>query len=93
MLNGERESGIEKEMWDIAYTAPERFAGLYDKKVLVIIDEFQYIVKYVYSDRNLQIGPDETLAGSFHNCVESKEAPMLVTGSYVGWRPEVIDQY
>ncbi|MCP4753981.1 MAG: hypothetical protein GY866_24110, partial [Proteobacteria bacterium] len=93
LLLRNQEAGVYDYMWRIAYTAPERFAGLYDKKVLVIIDEFQYIVKYVYSDQNRQVGPDETLAGSFHDCVESKEAPMLVTGSYVGWLTAVIDRY
>ncbi len=33
------------------------------------------------------------MAGSFHDVVESKIAPMLVTGSYVGWLIYVIDKY
>ncbi len=93
MIRNDRESGYYGLMWKTAYTAPERFAHLFNQRIVVIIDEFQYITQYIYSDRELQIGPDKTLAGSFHDVVESKIAPMLVTGSYVGWLTEVIDQY
>jgi hypothetical protein len=59
----------------------------------VIIDEFQNITQYIYRDESCAGKPDETLAGSFHDCSESKIAPMLVTGSYVGWLISVIDKY
>ncbi len=78
LLLRNQKAGVYDYIWRIAYTAPERFTGLYDKKVLMIIDEFQYIVKYVYSDQNRQVGPDETLAGSFHDCVESKSVVVMV---------------
>ena len=87
------EMGFYGLMWKTAYTAPERFANLYNRRAMVIIDEFQNITQYIYSDRKRQFGPDKTLAGSFHDVVESKTAPMLVTGSYVGWLIEVIDKY
>ncbi len=80
-------------MWRIAHTAPSRFASLFDRRILVIIDEFQNITQYIYHDRERKGKPDETLAGSFHEVVESKIAPMLVTGSYVGWLITVIDKY
>jgi len=88
-----RDRGEYFQLWDIAYTAPDRFTAYYDQRVLVIIDEFQNITQYIYADRERQIGPDKTLAGSFHDVVESKTAPMLVTGSYVGWLIEVISKY
>jgi len=87
------EMGFYGLMWKTAYTAPERFANFYKRRALVIIDEFQNITQYVYMDRKRQVGPDKTLAGSFHDVVESKSAPMLVTGSYVGWLIEVISRY
>ncbi len=80
-------------MWKTAYTAPERFASFYNQRILVIIDEFQNITQYIYPDKERLTTPDETLAGSFHDAVESKIAPMLVTGSYVGWLIMVIDKY
>ncbi len=79
--------------WKTAYTAPERFAAVYDRRILVMLDEFQNITQYVYRDEACEGEPDETLAGSFHDVVESKIAPMLVTGSYVGWLVRVIGKY
>ncbi len=80
-------------MWKTAYTAPERFANIYKRRALVIIDEFQNITQYIYRDEACETGRDKTLAGSFHDVVESKTAPMLVTGSYVGWLIEVISKH
>lgn len=80
-------------VWKTAYTAPERFANLHNRRIVVMIDEFQNITQYIYRDEACEKKPDKTLAGSFHDVVESKIAPMLVTGSYVGWLTEVIDQY
>ncbi|MCP4106912.1 MAG: hypothetical protein GY749_15455 [Desulfobacteraceae bacterium] len=37
--------------------------------------------------------PDETIPGSFHSMSESKYAPMLVTGSYVGWLMKIDGKY
>ncbi len=80
-------------VWITAYTAPERFAAVYDQRILVMLDEFQNITQYVYRDEACKKSLDETLAGSFHDVVESKIAPMLVTGSYVGWLVRVISKY
>ena len=88
-----KEAGWHDSLWETAYTAPERFASVYDQRILVMIDEFQNITQYIYRDEMCERARDETLAGSFHGCVESKIAPMLVTGSYVGWLISVIDKY
>ena len=80
-------------MWRTANTAPHRYASFYDQRFLVILDEFQYITRYVYRDEACLSNPDETLAGSFHALSESKLAPMLVTGSYVGWLLNIMGEY
>ncbi|MDM8530909.1 hypothetical protein QUF63_07035 [Anaerolineales bacterium HSG25] len=80
-------------MWEAAYTAPHRFAGVYDIRFLVIIDEFQYLTKFIYPDSNYQTKPIESMPGSFHYVVESKIAPMLVTGSYISWLMEIAFEY
>ena len=80
-------------MWKTAFSAPHRFADFYDIRFLVMIDEFQNIAQYIYHDQKCDGKPDETMAGSFHNLVESKIAPMLVTGSYVGWLLEIAGKY
>ncbi|MDM8522926.1 hypothetical protein QUF80_06090 [Desulfococcaceae bacterium HSG8] len=82
MLLWNRERELHDSMWEIAYTAPERFAGVYDQRILVIIDEFQNITQYIYRDKACKEKPDETLAGSFHDVVESKIAlTFLISGT------------
>ncbi|QTA92756.1 hypothetical protein [Desulfonema magnum] len=80
-------------MWLTARSAPHRFAGLYDKRFLVILDEFQNLSRYIYRDERCEGKPDETVPGAFHSLSESKTAPMLVTGSYVGWLIEIAAKY
>ncbi|OAD22604.1 ATPase domain protein, prokaryote domain protein, partial [Candidatus Thiomargarita nelsonii] len=93
LLQNKEVGGSHDLMWDTACSAPHRFAAFYEKRFLVIIDEFQNFTQYVYPDPLYQTAPIETLAGSFHSLSESKIAPMLVTGSYVGWLLMVIRKY
>ncbi len=93
LLQGRKISGSHDLMWKTASSAPHRFADFYETRFLVIIDEFQNLTQYVYPDPLYQTAPIEALAGSFHSLSESKIAPMLVTGSYVGWLLMVIRKY
>ncbi len=93
LLQNKEVGGSHDLMWDTACFAPHRFADFYDKRFLVIIDEFQNFTQYVYRDEKCEGKPNKTLAGSFHSLAESKIAPMLVTGSYVGWLLRVISKY
>jgi hypothetical protein len=93
LLQNKEVGGSHDLMWDIACSAPHRFAAVYNKRFLVLIDEFQNFTQYVYPDPLFKTSPIETLAGSFHSLSESKIAPMLVTGSYVGWLLAVIRKY
>jgi len=92
-LNTDKERGEYDLVWKIAYSAPHRFAKQFQRRFLVILDEFQNITRFVYRDEKCEGKADETLAGSFHYHSESKVAPMLVTGSYAGWLLKVIHQY
>jgi len=80
-------------MWEIAYNAPHRYAALHKKFFLVIIDEFQNINGYIYRDKECETALDETMTGSFHEHSESKIAPMLCTGSDVGWLLHNVAKY
>ena len=91
-MNKDFEEGRNDLVWMTAYTAPASFAGVLDRRFLVILDEFQNINKYVYLDEALT-NHHRDLAGSFHSASESKIAPMLVTGSYVGWMLEIMHKY
>jgi hypothetical protein len=92
-LEKNRAIGSHDLMWKTACSAPHRFAAFFEKRFLVILDEFQYITQYVYRDEKCQGEPDETLPGSYHSLSESKIAPMLVTGSYAGWLLSIMHQY
>jgi hypothetical protein len=80
-------------VWDRIYTAPHRMASMYDQRILVMIDEFQYLSCHVYRNKNLSGDPIEGMPGSFHEVSESKVAPMLATGSYVGWMVDIMGKY
>ncbi|OQY54030.1 MAG: hypothetical protein DRR08_13035 [Candidatus Parabeggiatoa sp. nov. 2] len=92
-MAGYLKSGGYDLVWDRAYRAPHRMASFHDQRILVIIDEFQYLSTHVYTDPTFKDKPIEAMPGSFHEVSESKVAPMLVTGSYVGWMIDLMDKY
>ena len=68
-----REIGSSHDlMWKTACSAPHRFADFFDQRILVILDEFQYITQFVYPDPHFQTAPIETMAGTYHSLSESK---------------------
>ncbi|TGO03478.1 hypothetical protein PN36_05805 [Candidatus Thiomargarita nelsonii] len=71
-------------LWDTACSAPHRYADFFNRRFLVILDEFQYIT-HVYRNENFNGKPEGSLPGSYNSLSESKIAPMLVTGSYPNW--------
>ena len=79
-------------LWDLASSAPHRFASVYNQRILVIIDEFQYLSNHFYLDYELK-NHYYTMPGSYHQYVESKYAPMLVSGSYVSWILNLMEEY
>jgi hypothetical protein len=85
--------GSHNLMWDIACSAPHRFADFFEQKILVILDEFQYLASVVYRDEKYEGQPDESLPGSYHSLSESKIAPMLITGSYAGLLLSIVHEY
>ncbi len=78
--------------WDYATRAPHEFAATLQRPVLVIIDEFQNLGRFVHVDRAMT-NQNRTVPGTFHSLSESKVAPMLATGSHVGWLINVIDEF
>ena len=80
------------EIWDLASSAPHRFASIYDQRIIVIIDEFQYLNSHIYFDEKCT-NIDKSVPGTYHSLVESKLAPMLVSGSYVSWIIKIMEEY
>ncbi|MCP4153364.1 MAG: hypothetical protein GY757_36895, partial [bacterium] len=76
---------------DTAFTAPHSFAIETNASFLVMIDEIQYMTKYIYWDKERKIQA-YNLPGMFHGLSESKVAPMLVSGSYIGWMVQMMTE-
>ncbi|MCP4352843.1 MAG: hypothetical protein GY795_45915, partial [Desulfobacterales bacterium] len=74
-----------------AFGAPARFTGYDDVFFVVMIDEIQYMTKHIYYDRERTI-QERNLPGAFHGLVELKIAPMLVSGSYIGWMTQMMQE-
>ncbi|MCP4687919.1 MAG: hypothetical protein GY859_07695 [Desulfobacterales bacterium] len=71
-------------MWDIVHEAPRLIALEKDERILQMIDEFQFINRHIYADKEKTRPVDDMAASYFHTC-EYKNAPLLITGSWVGW--------
>ncbi|NIM79564.1 MAG: hypothetical protein GTO20_12295 [Candidatus Aminicenantes bacterium] len=83
------EAGKVDNAMNWAFGAPARFAGEENLFFLVMIDEIQFMTKYIFRDREYNVRA-HNLPGAFHGLVESKIAPMLVSGSYIGWMTQMI---
>ncbi|MCP4157217.1 MAG: hypothetical protein GY757_56420 [bacterium] len=71
-------------LWDIVREAPKTIASRQNEFVVQMIDEFQFLNAMVYRDKN--VGRlKSNLAGGYLSTAESKVAPLLVSGSWVGW--------
>lgn len=74
-----------------AFAAPAEFTGYDDVFFVVMIDEIQYMTKYIYRDQKCT-NVFRNLPGGFHGLVELKYAPMLVSGSYIGWMTQMMQE-
>ena len=78
-----------ESVWVHAQSAPHRLATSLDIRIIQIIDEFQYMNRFVYHDSALTKQVD--LCHSYMGLAESKYAPMLITGSYIGWLTTILN--
>ncbi|MBT3388201.1 MAG: hypothetical protein HN417_09735, partial [Desulfobacula sp.] len=83
------EKGLYDQAMSLSFGTPAWFAGRDKVFFVVMIDEIQYMTKYIYTDKQKNIIADR-LPGAFHGLVELKVAPMLVSGSYIGWMTQMI---
>jgi hypothetical protein len=73
---------------NLAFHVPSIIAGP-ETFVLVMIDEIQYMTKHIFYDKNKE-KVAYNLPGAYHGLVESKVTPMLVSGSYIGWMTQMM---
>jgi hypothetical protein len=73
-------------LWEITREAPKTMASRQKEYIVQMIDEFQFLNAMIYWDKKKsknQLAND--LAGGYLSTAESKIAPLLVSGSWVGW--------
>ncbi len=78
------DEGKTDRLWNMVRETPRAVAGHYDLSVLQIIDEFQFLNRHVYRDKACT-NKMADLAGSYLHTAEYKNAPLLVSGNWVGW--------
>jgi hypothetical protein len=71
-------------LWEIARDAPQTIAFRRKEFIVQMIDEFQFMNAMIYRDKDMKV-PADTLAGGYLSTAESKIAPLMVSGSWVGW--------
>lgn len=65
-------------MWETAFWAPHRVAAMYDQRILVIIDEFQYLSTNIYARQDFTDSLLEAMPGSYNEVSESKVTTLTV---------------
>jgi hypothetical protein len=71
-------------LWETVRTAPHTMAARQKEFIVQMIDEFQFMNAMIYWDKNKK-NLAKNLAGGYLSTAESKIAPLLVSGSWVGW--------
>ncbi|MCP4696642.1 MAG: hypothetical protein GY862_07320, partial [Gammaproteobacteria bacterium] len=71
-------------MWDLVRDAPRKVAEYKDESVVQMIDEFQHINRFIFKDKEGTRRADK-LAGSYLHTAEYRNAPLLISGSWIGW--------
>ncbi|MCP4150948.1 MAG: hypothetical protein GY757_24590, partial [bacterium] len=71
-------------LWEIVREAPQSIAFSQKEFIVQMIDEFQFLNAKIYRDKEIEKVAD-TMAGGYLSTAESKIAPLLVSGSWVGW--------
>jgi hypothetical protein len=77
-------------LWDTVREAPLTIAHRQKEFIIQMIDEFQFLNAMIYRDKNLDKLQDD-LAGGYLSTAENKIAPLLVSGSWVGWLMNELD--
>ncbi len=70
------------QAWVHAREAGHRISALNDVRIIQILDEFQYLNRWIVSEVG---GEVEKLCYSYMGAAESKVSPQIVAGSYIGW--------
>jgi hypothetical protein len=79
-------------LWDTVREAPMTVAYRQKEFIVQMIDEFQFINAMIYWDKAKSKNQlADNLAGGYLSTAENKIAPLLVSGSWVGWLMNELD--
>jgi hypothetical protein len=79
-------------LWETVRQAPHNIAFSKNEFIVQMIDEFQFMNAFIYWDKAKSKNQlADTLAGGYLSTAESKIAPLLVSGSWVGWLMSELD--
>jgi hypothetical protein len=79
-------------LWEVVRIAPYSIAYTQKEFIVQLIDEFQFMNAMIYWDKAKSENQlADTLAGGYLSTAESKIAPLLVSGSWVGWLMNELD--
>ena len=70
--------------WLLVRDLPRKLAARRDEFILQMIDEFQFLNSKIFWDKE-KTNLADNFAGGYLSTAESKVAPLLVSGSWVGW--------
>jgi hypothetical protein len=71
-------------LWNMVRDAPRLLATRQQEFMVQILDEFQFLNSEIYRDQEVTHVMDD-LASGYMITAEYKNAPLLVSGSWVGW--------
>ncbi|MDM8526299.1 hypothetical protein QUF80_23215 [Desulfococcaceae bacterium HSG8] len=71
-------------LWDAVRETPRTLGDWKDEFVVQMIDEFQFLNSEIYWD-DAKTNQASDLAAGYLHTAEYKNAPLLVSGSWVGW--------
>lgn len=83
-IRSEAENKNIDNLWDLSREAPLMLANHREEFIVQIIDEFQFLNSEIYWDKTKKNQADDFAAG-YLSTAEYKNAPLLVSGSWVGW--------
>ena len=83
-----RQAGL---LWHAVREAPWILAARQGESIVQIIDEFQYLNSEMYWDEAKTNLADD-LASGYMRTAEYKNAPLLVSGSWVGWLSQLLNR-
>lgn len=83
------QDGLVNHLWNTVREMPLNVAIRRNEVIVQMIDEFQYLNSEIYRDEACTNLMDDCAAG-YMSTAEYKNAPLLISGSWVGWLRDIL---